>query len=119
LKFTVQEVRRGVFQVKKKTKWKEKGFIFTSEVKQVRSEGLIVVCRKLIIREQELYFRKGKLINQNSVILVNWFSIQASTFFSFPISSLSHMSPKSNIFQYIDQREEYVGQWSPSSSEDG
>jgi hypothetical protein len=63
---------------------------------------------KLITQKQELRFRKSKLINHKSVNYVSTFISQNSAYFSFPI-----------IFQYIYQRQEYVGSEVTSSSEDG
>jgi hypothetical protein len=103
-KFIIREGQGIIFRCRSKRKWKEK----VSNLKEKRTEvkNLNVVTRRIIMREQKLRFRKGKLINQRSMILVNWFVIQSSIYFSSQISSLSCGFFKFNIFQNIDQRQE-------------
>jgi hypothetical protein len=105
-KFIIQEGREIIFRCRNKWKWKEKVSNLRDKRKDVKN--LNIVTRRIIMRERKLRFRKGKLIYQRSLILVNWFSVQDSFFFSSQISSLSRGFFKSNIFRNIDQRQEYV-----------
>jgi hypothetical protein len=74
---------------------------------------------KIIMQKLELQFKKSRRVNHKRKNYVDVFLGQASAYFSFPISSLCRISPKSNIFPYIDQLQEYVGSEDSFSSEDG
>jgi hypothetical protein len=106
-------------EVKLGPNWKKKCLQTRGSVKQFDRRELEKISYKLITQKQELHFRKSRLINHESVYYVNYFSEQVSAYSSFPISSLSRVSPKSNMFYYIDQRQEHVGSEVTFSSEDG
>jgi hypothetical protein len=73
---------------------------------------------RIIMQKQGLQFRKCRLVNNRSMNYIGFYSEQISSYFSFPISSLTRVSSKSSMFYDIDQLQEYVGRWSSSSSED-
>jgi hypothetical protein len=108
--FIALSIFEVVLQFKVRKKW---------EKKKNNMRKRQIVNERMIMLVQELRLGKGKLIEQKSVIINSWCLFQESKYFSPRVLSLSRGWFKSNIFQNIDQRQEYVGQWSPSSSEDG
>jgi hypothetical protein len=67
---------------------------------------------------KELRFPKGRLIDKRNLVSTSQL-IEQSTGNSILIPIFSREFSKSNIFYYIDQRQEYIGSEATSSSEDG
>jgi hypothetical protein len=99
--------------------WKEKCSRAVGYIEKFNRRSLEILSFGLVTLKQELRFRKDRLINHKYVNYVRHFLEQLSLYFSYSISSLSRVSPKSIKFYDIDQRQEQVGSEATSSSEDG